>query len=520
MRVSTLLLVLLIFLFVLPGCTFNLEKGYCNILSYSIVDNNGRIGIKLCFDSSGNVTFHAKDPSGEEVDRVFVPQPSGEVSLNLSSYHTNPIDGIYKISVEDAYGNTVETFSVKIEKPTVTIDGVDITWWNDGLDLYYMVEARIHAKNSGSIPVYFDKATISIGDTSLEVKTLENCLLPGYGNITLSLCSDSLPYNDYDLFVTLLDIDDNVIAEGTFQVTPFFSIMSPNEFYGFYKSWKFDGKYYHLRIPLPKGIYNYCSSLPRPYLEDYSFYAIDPKVQGFVEMLAKELEKIYDGNDMIDFVASFAQNIEYRKEEGEYPKYPIELLHDRYGDCEDKAILTSSILYKLGYDVSLIRFEDHMAVGVHLDSYPYIDKVYFTDDSGKRYLYLETSNKGWKLGEADEKYAHDTNYTIYPVKDKPILVQYCKPPVRHQIGDEDFIDLTSTIINIGSGSANNVKLVVKIEVDNSEITVAQSETMYLKEGEGKDVYLKFDTPSFPFSKLFVIVMNNEKEVARSSFVFL
>jgi len=123
----------------------------------------------------------------------------------------------------------------------------------------------------------------------------------------------------------------------------------------------------------------------------------------------------------------------------EYVQSPEETLLGG-GDCEDKAILTASILYKLGYDVCLIRFEDHMAVGVHLDNYPYMGKVYFTDDTGKRYLYLETSNRGWKLGEADEKYAHATNYTIYHVKDKPILIQYCRPPVRHQIGDEDFID--------------------------------------------------------------------------------
>ncbi len=62
----------------------------------------------------------------------------------------------------------------------------------------------------------------------------------------------------------------------------------------------------------------------------------------------------------------------------------LETLHDKQGDCEDKAILTAALLENLGYNVSLLRLPQHMAVGVHLNetiplySY-YIDEYYFLE---------------------------------------------------------------------------------------------------------------------------------------------
>ena len=50
----------------------------------------------------------------------------------------------------------------------------------------------------------------------------------------------------------------------------------------------------------------------------------------------------------------------------EYPRYPVETLFDRGGDCEDTSILTATILYEMGYDVALLILEDdnHCAIGI------------------------------------------------------------------------------------------------------------------------------------------------------------
>jgi hypothetical protein len=85
----------------------------------------------------------------------------------------------------------------------------------------------------------------------------------------------------------------------------------------------------------------------------------------------------------------------------EYPKYPTEMLVDGKGDCEDSAILLSGLLDSLGYDTVLLRYSDHMALGIRMEGFnPYYAKYtpkYF-DYGGKHYYYVEgTSFYGGKV---------------------------------------------------------------------------------------------------------------------------
>ena len=511
---SLYLLVSLIILSALSGCLLDFKKGYCEILGYEVVDNGGRIGVTITFNSSGGMSFEARKPDGEIVDRLFVPYCCGRVTINVSAYHENPKGSGYKVLVYDGYGNKVEEIPLDFVTPRLRIKGCNVTWWREGRNSYAIIEIALSIQNEGSIPVYVDRAVLSVGNKVAEVKTLQNTLLPGSSRIVLSPYVSSLPYKDHDLSITLLDIDNYNLANFSLSVQP----VTDFGLRRFSDSWNFKGKSYFISIPLPQGLYEYCSTLPRPNTQDYSFYAIDPKVRGFIEMLSSKLRSIYRGNDPINFVASFVQNIDYKGEEGEYPKYPIELLHDRGGDCEDKAILASAILFELGYDVCLIRFEDHMAVGVHLEDYR--EKVFYLDENGKAYVYLETANTGWFLGMADDKYKNARNYTIHHVCEKPIIDLRCKPPIRHQVGNKDYIDFLATIENIGSRDATDLKLVVTIDLYGEEMRVTESELYHLKCGGGRDIYMRFDTPPIPFSELHVKVVTGDKVRAESRFVFL
>lgn len=76
----------------------------------------------------------------------------------------------------------------------------------------------------------------------------------------------------------------------------------------------------------------------------------------------------------------------------EYPKYPVEMLVDGRGDCEDAAILMAGLLDALGYDTVLLRYSDHMALGIRMNEFnPYYAKYtpeYF-EHGGKHYYYVE-----------------------------------------------------------------------------------------------------------------------------------
>ncbi|KLK88657.1 hypothetical protein SZ63_06605 [Methanoculleus sediminis] len=88
----------------------------------------------------------------------------------------------------------------------------------------------------------------------------------------------------------------------------------------------------------------------------------------------------------------------YMKDGVEYPKYPVEMLVDGRGDCEDAAILMGGLLDALGYDTVLLRYSDHMALGIRMNEFnPYYAKYtpkYFTY-GGKHYYYVEGTDFKW-----------------------------------------------------------------------------------------------------------------------------
>ncbi|SHH10970.1 Copper amine oxidase N-terminal domain-containing protein [Thermosyntropha lipolytica DSM 11003] len=149
--------------------------------------------------------------------------------------------------------------------------------------------------------------------------------------------------------------------------------------------------------------------------EGYVPYVTEEVNFKLVAKLAESLVSKFTGSmkDKIEFVASFVQEaLPYVPEEGEYPKYPVETLIEG-GDCEDKAILLAAFLKAMGYKTALIIFDGdpgHAAVGVEC---PGAFGSYFEKD-GVKYFYIETTNKGWRLGQIPPEYK-GKSALVFPV---------------------------------------------------------------------------------------------------------
>lgn len=101
----------------------------------------------------------------------------------------------------------------------------------------------------------------------------------------------------------------------------------------------------------------------------------------YVRKIAEFLDTIcHDDSDMdkVRYVTQFVDmNIKYNSDADiygveEYWATPIETLYLRTGDCEDKAVLTCSILLAMGLDGMLINYEGHCAPAVRLDGIVYL----------------------------------------------------------------------------------------------------------------------------------------------------
>jgi hypothetical protein len=95
-------------------------------------------------------------------------------------------------------------------------------------------------------------------------------------------------------------------------------------------------------------------------------------------------------------------------------RYPIETLMEETGDCEDVSVLTAAILVRLGFQVALLLYPKHVAVGVggaeNLKGH-YISEP----DSGIRYFYAESTASGWHIGEVPKEYRDQPPDKILPI---------------------------------------------------------------------------------------------------------
>lgn len=99
----------------------------------------------------------------------------------------------------------------------------------------------------------------------------------------------------------------------------------------------------------------------------------------------------------------------------DWPRYPIETLMDEVGDCEDDAILACAVLNRLGFEVALLVYPEHCALGV-AGAQGLPGHFIHDPNSGLDYFYGETTAEGWRLGELPEMLRGAQPEMILPVK--------------------------------------------------------------------------------------------------------
>lgn len=105
----------------------------------------------------------------------------------------------------------------------------------------------------------------------------------------------------------------------------------------------------------------------------------------------------------------------------EYPKYPLETLVEKKGDCEDQSILAAALLAALDYNVALLILPVHVALGVAgFEDKPGSRVIH--PATGVRYLYAETTAPNWLPGEVPPQfrpYLTSGQFEILPVESNP-----------------------------------------------------------------------------------------------------
>ena len=188
--------------------------------------------------------------------------------------------------------------------------------------------------------------------------------------------------------------------------------------------WSYLGVVWKWDLPMPVSLYVHYLEKPRPKLgSQYVELAKDPEDDTFIDKIIQNInnadrQRGFTEVQKLNFVTSFVQSLPYTEDivttsYDEYPRYPVETLFDRGGDCEDTSILAAAILDKMGYDVALLllRKAQHMAVGISL---PAAYGSYY-EYQGKKYYYLETTGDGWQIGQFPPDIT-ERGAEIYPLR--------------------------------------------------------------------------------------------------------
>ena len=169
----------------------------------------------------------------------------------------------------------------------------------------------------------------------------------------------------------------------------------------------YNSQEYSIYLPLELSVYNYYKNKDHTivYETDYISYSTPSapyviQIAGLLEDLAIE-EGYTSMIDKAEFILAFVGTIPYILEgdDEEYPKYPIEMLWDNGGDCEDSSALYISIMDALGYDTILLLLEvknnasdewgGHAMVGISIPGHT--GEWQEIEGSSTKYFYAETT---------------------------------------------------------------------------------------------------------------------------------
>lgn len=509
---SVLISLLLVFSLLLTSGCFTLRSPEVSFISTLVKDEDGFTSIYLEFNTTHAVNMTVSNPSNQIIySELFYPG-TVNTTFALASHWTIASAGSYEVHFVDQDQQVVKERTFTFTGMQASISEIEPFWFasSDSNDLD-LVGMSVLMYNSGDVPLYPHSFQVSIDTRSTQGICLPTVVEPGATRIIhAALLLETVSEDMHSMNLTIFDNQQNIIGSIAEKIEVEENI-EPITY-----SWEYRGKK-SITFPRLEWLNEYYSSLERLIVEDYSVYVFDPYDDIFMEYIAaltqeallSSMQTTQEG--IANAVVSLAQLMEYVEDlkdnqTCEYPKYPVETLWDQQGDCEDKAILTASILSILGVNTSLIRLPNHMAIGVNF-SEQVLGQSYFFEDL----YYLETSKEKWTVGRIPEEYQGISNVTAYPINDRWFFNHDWKRALV--LGSNDVsqrVKFDLIIDNEGPASLASVEVVAGFLVQGDVLINQQIKTIDIFNGHSKElVHFYLRVPSGLSSTLVSRVVVND-----------
>jgi hypothetical protein len=141
------------------------------------------------------------------------------------------------------------------------------------------------------------------------------------------------------------------------------------------------------------GAWQSDATLASYYLEMTNDAAQEAMYRGILD----QLESIRDAENLtsdeyIELISCYVQQIPFDNRAPTHPRYPVEVIGDRKGDCDEKSMLLAALLSRGGYDSALLLFlgEYHATAGI-AGSLPAEAPVATFSEDDHTYVCIETT---------------------------------------------------------------------------------------------------------------------------------
>lgn len=451
---KVLLLTILLLTSFLSGCQLLRQTNF-TLLSYDVDDDAGFPRMILTFNTSDTTILTLTTPYQTTLFSDTYYTGIHNESIYLSDYRTTVSSGVYRLQATDASKHTIFENEFSYNGANLSLLALSADVWTTQAGSF-VVTIYLTVQNTGDLPAYPYRMALLQGTTKADAILLPSVVLPTQTTqLTCFLPLTASPDEDTPLTITMFDNNDRVLLQSQSLV------MTYNQVGSWDYRWSFLGQY-TLKVPNVDWFFDYYRNIERFNVVDYAAYVFDPYDDQFIQFLIDQILSLKDlrtNVETINFVASFVQSIEYKNDDPantsyEYPRYPIETLKEKRGDCEDKAILTAALLDALGFNVTLLRLPQHMAVGVHLNE-TIAEYTYYVD----QYYFLETTTMHMMLGRVPPEYEGITNVTIYPITERFLLIHHWKSATRFQVSTgEDYVRVQMILENLGASETSSIEV--------------------------------------------------------------
>lgn len=153
--------------------------------------------------------------------------------------------------------------------------------------------------------------------------------------------------------------------------------------------------------------------------EYYRSFFEGEAIEGFYTDILKKIRHIktaegFSDEEYLEFLMTFVQQIPYDSE-AEAPRFPVEVVYDIKGDCDEKSMLLIGLLAREGYDTALIIFPEyhHATAGIRIITSGDTSFRQFKSEDGRKYVFIESTDLSY-IGQYPGYY-EDAYAVVIPI---------------------------------------------------------------------------------------------------------